>query len=233
MADPELDPSVRQQLEMLNGNLSATDLGDEYDAFANMYDLLPEAAMSNVVGGDIIIDFDPEHPRMHVRPLAAFGGYLAVRDLSQPRASQDRPAYYFFRGSMFFPDGAPERHGPEAISQTALFLLTRGEPFKGSLDNGVSAAYNPYTFCRDGQLVYAPAFPVEQLRDPSIRTRAAANSLLGMLLTIQPVPNQPLTLFVESSYSLSPPIRQVRHRVGSNWRNLLSFVSDAPDRLHG
>lgn len=223
---PGTNEWLKQELGPINGSVTESGRGPEYDAFVSMYNLLPESNMVATVGGDLCLDFGTGGANMNVRPIASYGSAIVVRDLTEARSTQDMPVYYFFRGSIYTPEIQAGSHGSEAINQAASFLIEAGSGGVGVDvgEEGINIVYNPHTFCREGQLVYASAYPLEALRTRVIRNRSAAASINGMLITIQPVPNQPLTLFVEGSYKLTPRIKQVDHRIGSDFQSLLSFV---------
>jgi len=217
--------SLEAQIESLNAKIGTTGLGPEVDERLSLYHQLPESIMAASVGGDLAFDFGQSGAKMFVRPIATYGKAVLVVDMTGPRSIQDKLKYFFLRGSIYFPDEEQEKHGKQAISDATTTLISRGEATVGRADNGVVFAYNPRVFCREAQLVYSEAHPVERLLEKTSRTQTASKGLLGMVITIQPAPNRPLTLLVEHDYFLTPPIKNITHNVGSDTHKLLSYTS--------
>lgn len=228
--DPsEVDPQFVAQVDALGLGVTGPEvqesgLGEEYDRFVASYDHLPEVPMISVLGGDIVVEYVAGKP-MCLRPIAQYGGRLVVRDLAETEPGQFGPAYRILYGSLYFAEGAEEKHSQEVLANTAFSLIRQGNPMVGrTIDNEVLVAYNPFTFCRGAELVGGPAYPIDQLNDKRMRTLTAMRPLVGSVITVQPEINRPLTLFMADDFHRSPRIQTVRHRVGDNYHSLLSYV---------
>lgn len=215
--------SLESQLTGLDATVHLTGLGPEVDERLSMYYEMPEGSMATSMGGDLAFDFSQSGARMCVRPVAVYGSALLVLDMTAPRSIKNDNRYYLFRGSMYFPDGELEEHGEQALVNTAAAVISQGAQKVGKTADGVIFAYDPKTFCRGAQLAYSDAYPVERLTRKAMRTRSAISSIVGMLITVQPTPNTPLTLFVERDYQLTPRIKNIDHTVGGDTHKLLSF----------
>ena len=231
MADSgELDPQLVRQIDALDQNLiEPSENGEMLDGFVNMYRQLPEFPFSQVLGGDISVELMGENSAWLFRAVAAYKNSMVVRDLSEQRSSQDMPAYRLLRGSFYIPECDVEVVGEEEVAKAIQKVVSYDSQFVGYFtvdDYLLRTAYLPSVFCREAFLIHQKACTLEEIRTKKFKSRSARNPVEGQLITIQPQPNQPLTLFVEDELEVTNQVHNAYWRVGNDYQPILSFVDE-------
>ena len=198
----------------------------DFNAFVSMYNMLPEHKMTATLGTDIAFEFDAgeDEPQISLRPTAVYGDAVVARDRRMPRSGQDVPKFVFLKGCVYLDEMQVETFGDEAICEQVTPIVSRGVSRAQKLETGLKIVYSATTFCRDARLAYMNAYPMEALRQQSIRKRTLKNPINGAVITVMLGPDRPLTLLVEESAQLTPPIRKMTQRIGGDHISMLSYT---------
>jgi len=216
------EDAMWKQLEGLDDGLFVGSGDPVMDGFISTYNLLPEHSIGRTIGADVELQF-ADGSSLEFRPIAQYGNGFVARDLTIPIQNQDTPTYLFLMGSIVLSEATVIQRGITEVSQIISPVITRCQAIRTyDGETGLCVIYQPMTYCRDGRLVYAQAYSLEELAQQHMKTATAKAPLKGTVITV-PIDGRPKVILIEEAAKLSEPISQAWQANGDDDIALLEY----------